>query len=242
MASVSAMQRAIFRDLTASTTPMPFGCTAVKVLPTQLSTERRQITVFLCANQELTDRMFSLPDGQYPLHMLMNHFLVFSAAVRYFQKGQLVAEISELMTATLAKIPMGASDPLGGKWGTVINTNSTVWTVPRVKLATYFKLHDAGMPTGHLTGINWLGALLVSDWPVLPKPPADPETTPRLQVVHVPNVPVAELSENQLKRLADLTFGYNNIEASEHLNRGSISNAINDITKLLTDLENAVEE
>lgn len=239
MASIPAMQRNIVRGLLSADTPPPIGCTTIKVAPGHISAQRRRITVFLYADQALTDKIFSVELGQYPLPMLLNHTLVLSAATDYTRRGQVKPEVSELMTGALAGLPV-LPDLWDGAWGTSVDADAAIWHVPRADLVKYDRLKTAEMPTEHLLGSNWLSALLVRDWPSLPEFPAS-GNTPTLQVVHVPNVPTRDMSVEQWRKVATLTCGYNNVEAGEASNPGFLDNSIDVLVDTLVCAENPNE-
>ena len=239
MASIPAMQRNIVRQLFSADTPPPIGCTAIKVAPGHISAQRRRITVFLYADRALTDKIFSVDLGEYPLPMLLNHTLVLSAAADYTRRGQVQLEVSELMTGALAGLPV-QPDLWGGAWGTSVDTDEAIWRVPRADLVKYDRLKTAGMPTEHLLGSNWLSALLVRDWPSLPEYPAN-GNIPTLQVVHVPNIPTTDMSVEQWRKVATLTYGYNNVEAGGASNPDFLDNTIDVLADTLVCAENPDE-
>lgn len=194
MANVRRMKSELKKSI--GNGPAALGATRVEIADS-IDAGTPYLVVFIRTGSELTERMLSLPEFQYPLHLLMNNFLVFMSAAYKIRRGALVPAHSELMTAAIAGVAEGES------WGTTVDLDEAILHVPQANFERLAEHIHTPTPAD-----VWAGALLVEDWPRLPiKEP--PSGTPHLQVVHVPDWPHEQLSNAALQRAVRLTVGWN---------------------------------
>lgn len=157
-----------------------------------MTVENQNIVVFLRTNEELSQKMLQLPEGQYPLELLMNHYTVYGALVEHFMRGELSAR-SEPFTAAFADIPGSVHTPERGLWGTSVDTAKGIWQVPDLA---------AELPSS----VNWRSAMLTDVWP---PHPVVPSSCPTLALIHVPDRAPADSTD--WMKILELGWGYNTV-------------------------------
>jgi hypothetical protein len=99
------------------------------------------------------------------------------------------------MTAALGNVP--ETD-----WGVTINEDNRL-IVPQ----TNVRLYDTAM-VGKDPAATWAQALLVRNWPAL-KPNIFSRRVPSLHVVHVPDKPLADITDAEWRNVIIMSIGWN---------------------------------
>ena len=161
--------------------------------------ERPQLTLMPRTVEPLTGMMRSVQPYQIPAPMILNSLAVYAAAVRYVEAGTLEMFASESMTL----IALGLEN--APAFGISLDVESAVTTFPQVRKPT----NEAALRRQrHKMAGNWVMALLaVPD--VLPS-----DTSPYLQLVHVPDLPATDLDDDTLERAVQLSMGWNYLQLS----------------------------
>lgn len=202
--------RTIRRNLTrvAQEGPMEISRVALAEFPAT-SEEGPRLILLMYTNEHLSQRVLTLPRYRYPLQLLMNTWLMYTAVIDQTRHGELRLRPNELGTAALAGIPTGAN------YGPVIDESNVVLRTPPAEFGA-----DLSMIRQPSPAQIWGTALVIPYWPAFQSERVSSHK-PELFVVHLPD---REMTEEEERKIATIAIGYNYCDIAD--TTGLVNNTI----------------
>ncbi|HEU5121298.1 MAG TPA: hypothetical protein VFT59_00485 [Candidatus Saccharimonadales bacterium] len=174
-------------DLQNMATP-PLECSRLEMR----AEEGLGVVILIRTKPELTRQLFSAEPYQYPMMQYVNHGIIFGTVARHMEAGVIVPAFSELNCAMRVE---------PDRYGAEINQEAHTFIVPRIKF---------NKRTLSARSRLWAGVLL-----------NDPHNGRRhelwgktdVHLMHLPDMPMREIPDEQLRHLATLNYGWNPVQS-----------------------------